>query len=156
MNDKRVYSKLIPLAVALVLTIIVLYSFSLQVNELGIKPSAIAQAGAARFYENFVYNVSGKIPDSCLVFSYDPTLFNILGKPSAQYYFLYNQSFMSTVANKYSCEIIDYGYWCGTPDNICSRAFNEYKTTPIATATYEPANFTYGLYRITGYNYSPP
>lgn len=154
MNDKSVYSKLIPLAVALVLTVIILYSFSLQVNELGIKPSAIAQAGAARLYENFIYNVSGRIPDSCLVFSYDPTLFNAIGKPSAQYYFLYNQSFMSLAANRYSCEIIDYGYWCGTPGNICGQAFKEYKTAPIATATYEPDNFTYGLYRITGHNYS--
>jgi len=152
--DRRIYSKLIPLTVALVLIAIVLYFFSLQINELAIKPSNIAQAGGARFYENFIYNVSGKIPNNCIVFSYDPTLFNIIGKASAQYYFLYNQSFMSTVANKYNCEIIDYGYWCGTPGNICGQAFQEYKTTPVFTATYKPTNFTYGLYRIIGYNNS--
>ena len=34
---------------------------------------------------------------SCLVFSYDPTLFNIVGKNSVQYYYIYNQSFMTFV-----------------------------------------------------------
>lgn len=142
----------IGIAAIAIIVVIVLYAFSLQINELAIKPSNIAQAGAARFYESFVYNSSNLIPNDCLVFSYDPTLFNINGKASAQYYYIYNQSFMATAKSEYSCFVIDYGYWCGTPGNICGQAFTEYKTVPIATATYVPYNFTYGLYRIVGYN----
>ena len=141
-------------AIIAAMLVILAYSFLLQMHELAIKPSNIAQAGGARFYENFVYNSSSKIHAGCLVFSYDPTLFNIVGKASVQYFYLYNQSFMGTAIAEYKCLVIDYGYWCGTPDNICQQAFSEYKTSPIATATYLPDNFTYGFYRITGYNSS--
>ncbi len=126
----------------------------MQIPELAVNPAQIAQAGSARFYENFIYNSSYLIPSNCLVFSYDPTLFNVVGKASAQYYYLYNQSFMSKAFSNGECLVIDYGYWCGTPGNICGQAFQEYKTEPIITATYKLTGFTYGLYKIEGYNYS--
>jgi len=150
--NKNSYKKLLVYAIVAAALIVVVYSFGLQVKELSINPADIAQAGAARFYEGFVYNSSKLIPNGCLVFSYDPTLFNINGRASAQYYYIYNQTFMNNAFRNYSCLVIDYGYWCGTPGNICRQAFSEYKTQPIATATYAPDNFTYGLYRITGYN----
>lgn len=154
MKDKITIRDIAYAVVIAAMLAILAYSFSLQVHELAIKPSEIAQAGGARFYENFVYNSSSKIPKDCLVFSYDPTLYNIVGKDSVQYYYIYNQSFMGTAFAEYKCLAIDYGYWCGTPGNICQQAFSEYKTTPIATATYAPDNFTYGIYRIIGYNSS--
>ncbi|MEM0154766.1 MAG: hypothetical protein QW814_02950 [Methanothrix sp.] len=154
MTDRKTVQKAVYWTIIFAMLAILAYSFLLQVHELAIKPSDIAQAGGARFYENFVYNSSNKIPNDCLVFSYDPTLFNIVGKASVQYYYVYNQSFMSTIGAEYKCLVLDYGYWCGTPDNICGQAFSEYKTSPIATATYPNDNFTYGFYRITGYNSS--
>ncbi len=154
MTNRKTAQKIAYAAVIIAMLAILVYSFLLQVHELAIKPSEIAQAGGARFYENFVYNSSSKIPNDCLVFSYDPTLFNTVGKASVQYFYIYNQSFMSTAMAEYKCLVIDYGYWCGTPDNICQQAFSEYKTSPIATATYLPDNFEYGFYRITGYNSS--
>jgi len=154
LKDKITARKAAYAVVIIAMLAVLFYSFLLQVHELAIKPSKIAQAGGARFYENFVYNSSSKIPNSCLVFSYDPTLFNIVGKNSVQYYYIYNQSFMGRASAEYKCLVIDYGYWCGTPDNICQQAFSEYKTSPIATATYLPDNFEYGFYRITGYNSS--
>ena len=154
MEGKITARKIAYAAVIVAMLAILFYSFLLQVHELAIKPSDIAQAGGARFYENFVYNSSDKIPNSCLVFSYDPTLFNIVGRSSVQYYYLYNQSFIGKVSAEYKCLVIDYGYWCGTPGNICKQAFSEYKTSPIATATYSQTNFKYGFYRIIGYNSS--
>ncbi len=145
---------LIQAFVLVLIVAVVLYSFSLQINQIAIKPSKILQAGGARFYENFVYNSSKYIPSDCAVFSYDPGLFNINNKTSLQYSYLYVPSFYKAVALNYSCEVIDYGYWCGTPGNICGHAFTEFKTVPIRTATYNLTNFTYGLYMITGINSS--
>ncbi len=119
---------------------------------LAIKPSAILQAGSARFDENFVYTNISAIPSNCLVFSYVPYLFNINGRAGAQMFYLFNDTFMANAEKNYSCLVIDYGYWCKTPNNICVPAMADYNTTPLKTATYYRGfyNFTFGFYRIVG------
>ncbi len=120
------------------------------VGPLSIPTSEISQAGSARFYEHFVYTNASKIPSSCLVFSYDPTLFMLTGHASAQLYMLSPSSYYN-FSQEYGCLVIDYGYWCYTPNSVCSVK-NQFLTEPIATGLYARDGKMFGLYRITGLN----
>ncbi len=116
---------------------------------LSVSPAQIDQAGDARFYEGFVYNNTNQIPSNCLVYSYDPTLFIINNRTSAQIGQLFNYSQVSQFRQQYNCLILDYGYWCHTPNNQCTLAKEHYTLVPIATATYKQFNYDYGFYKIT-------
>lgn len=129
---------------------LVAYPVAGALPVLHVKPAQIQQAGGARFYEGFIYNNSASIPDGCLVFSYDPTLFNINGLASTQFSNLYSTKAMEMYRGEYSCLVIDVGYWCGTPDGNCYTILNSTKTETIASAAYPRTGFTYGLYRIIG------
>ena len=116
---------------------------------LSISPSQIPQAGNARFYEAFVYNNVSKVPASCLIFSYDPTLMIINNRTSDQLGNLYPQDY-STYKSQYNCLVVDWGYWCFTPNNYCSVIKSEFNLRSIVNSTYTPENQTYGFYYITG------
>jgi hypothetical protein len=124
------------------------YVIYLQAPLLAVSPANIPQAGDARFYENLVYNSSYKIPQGCLVYTYDPTLFNINNRTATQMGDLYDPSFYANASAKYGCSVIDIGYWCYTPGNICDTAYSEFNITPIATAKYPPTGNVYGFYRL--------
>ncbi len=117
---------------------------------LGVQPSNLAQANGARFDENFVYASVADIPRNCVVMSYDPTLFNINGFASSQLSTLLNSSAYGSLEKEYGCVVIDYGYWCHTPGNICQQAMSGYNLEVINTSTDFVTNDTYTLYRITG------
>jgi hypothetical protein len=120
----------------------------LLMPRIAVNPSAIQQAGDARFDENFVYNSSSAIPNNCLVYSYDPTLFQIVGKNSTQIGNLYNDTQVAQYQQANKCLVLDYGYWCYTPNNECSYAQQSYNLVPITTATYSAMGRTYGFYYI--------
>lgn len=141
-----------PVAAIAVLALIVV-AFSSAIPAVTVNPANIQQAGDARFYENFVYNSTAtSIPKECIVYTYDPTLFNINGRAAAQISNLYNTTYYQKLNAQYGCSVLDYGYWCGTPNNICGAIMNMYNLTPIANATYRTSyrTFTYGLYMING------
>ena len=102
-----------------------------EAKLLSINPSQIQQAGDARFYENFVYNQSGSIPTNCIVYTYDPTLFNINNRTATQLSNIYNASFYANASSRYSCSVVDIGYWCYTPNNLCTN-LNQYDFLIIA------------------------
>ena len=132
-----------------VLLVLAFYSFYSLVPLLGVQPSALPQAGDARFYEGFVYNNSISIPSSCLVFSYDPTLFIVNNRTSAQLTDIYASSYAS-YKSEYSCLVFDRGYWCYTPNNYCTYVQNTFVLQNISTSVYTQQNKTYGFYYITG------
>jgi hypothetical protein len=136
------------MAVSAVLAASLFYILYLNSSYVFLNPASIQQAGDARFYENFVYNSSNLIPANCLVYTYDPTLFNINNRTAAQLSNIYNSSFYASAKANFSCQVMDVGYWCNTPGNLCTQAQSTYKLTPIATATYT-SGFTYGFYRIS-------
>jgi hypothetical protein len=135
------------LVVAAVLAVSLFYVLYINASTVFLNPTAIQQAGDARFYENFVYNSSSLIPADCLVYTYDPTLFNLVNKSASQLSNLYQAGFYNSSMAKFPCAVLDVGYWCNTPGNICSQAQHAYNLTALATATYSDG-FTYGLYRI--------
>ena len=129
---------------------LVAYSFILAVPAISVNPSSVQQAGQARFYENFVYSALPSIPHNCFVYTYDPTLFQINGFAAAQMTYLYNTGMYNKTQLTYGCNILDYGYWCGTPNNICSQIESMYNLSLITNATYVPTSNNYALYRMTG------
>ncbi len=145
---------LIMYAAAVILVAIILYGFYNQLQYVAVAPNNLPQAGNARFYEGFVYNESHLIPSSCLVFSYDPTLFNINNRTAAQLGYLYDRQQYDTFSKEYSCLVVDYGYWCYTPNNICTYAKSDFILSTIANATYNQTGQTYSFYRVVGVNAS--
>ncbi len=130
-------------AVAVVVLFVPLY---MMMPLIAVKPSSIQQAGDARFYENFVYNNSQLIPSSCIVYTYDPTLFNINNKTATQMDNLYNSTQASQYIGEGRCLVFDYGYWCHTPNNECVYANQSYQLIPIKTAAYNRTGSLYGFY----------
>ncbi len=116
---------------------------------LGVKPANVLQAPDARFYEGFVYNSISAVPSSCLIFSYDPTLMIINGKTSAQIGYLNAQSY-GTYKSEYSCLVVDWGYWCYTPNNYCTTINQTFTLKSIVNSTFTEENKTYGFDYVTG------
>ena len=141
------YKKL-NLIVLVVLLVIVFYPIYALMPQLSVNPSTIQQAGDARFYEGFVYNNSALIPQGCIVYTYDPTLFNINNRTATQIDNLYNSTQVMQYRSQYQCLVLDYGYWCHTPNNECQYANKTYNLTPTATATYKQFGYKYGFYII--------
>jgi 4-amino-4-deoxy-L-arabinose transferase-like glycosyltransferase len=131
------------------LVILILYSISLLAPQLSVQPGSIVQAGDARFYENFVYTNISHIPSDCLVFSYDPTLFFINNRSALQMSYIYNSQMLQNLSESYSCLVVDYGYWCYTPNNLCTNLRSVVNLTPIINATYKPEDKVFGFYYAT-------
>lgn len=140
----------------IIIVILMLYSTLSMYNNLAINPTRIIQANSARFYENFIYNNSNKIPNDCLVFSFDPTLFNINNKSSLQFSYLsgMNETVYNSYMNDNKCLVIDYGFWCYTPEgsSMCQSALSEFNTTLLATATDNFTTQRFSIYKINRFN----
>jgi hypothetical protein len=137
----------------LIAVAVLLVPMYLLAPRLSVSTSKILQAPDARFYEGFIYNESRLIPPGCLVYSYDPTLFNINGRNATQMSDLYNTSRYDQFRSEYPCLVLDYGYWCYTPNNVCSyveQNFDVNTAAPIAVGNFTQFGRTYGLYYITG------
>jgi 4-amino-4-deoxy-L-arabinose transferase-like glycosyltransferase len=138
----------ITLISAFIILIAIFYSTYLLLPLIGVNPSSIQQAGDARFYENFVYNDSYLIPSDCAVFTYDPTLFNINNRTALQLSYIYNQSMMANLTKQYSCLVVDYGYWCYTPNNLCTSLSPQFTLKNIVNTTYVPFGKKFGFYYV--------
>ena len=140
-----------------VVALLIAYSFYTMAPSLGVSPSSIPQAQQARFYQNFVYGDAKSIPASCLVFSFDPELFNLNNRSAIQFGNItgaYTKSGLAAYRNKYPCLVVDYGYWCYTTgfEGICHTVSSTFNLTPIATArdNYSGFAYAYGFYKIDG------
>jgi hypothetical protein len=135
------------MVISAILAVSLFYVLYINASTVFVNPASIQQAGDARFYENLVYNSSHLIPADCIVYTYDPTLFNINNRTATQMSNIYNASFYAAAQVKYPCAVMDIGYWCNTPGNLCTQAETTHNLTAIANATYTNG-FTYGFYKI--------
>lgn len=142
----RKHTVLLCSAAMTVAVVVLLYPTYALFPILSVSPSQIPQAGDARFYENFVYNTIKEVSSSCIVYTYDPSLFTINGRAGIQMGYLYNTSQYEQLSAKYSCIVLDYGYWCHTPSNLCTDINKNFTLTQIANARYAPSNESYALY----------
>ncbi|MDE1871068.1 MAG: glycosyltransferase family 39 protein [Candidatus Micrarchaeota archaeon] len=115
---------------------------------ISVNPATIQQAGDARFYENFVYNSSYLIPRNCLIYTYDPTLFQLQNLTATQMDNLYNTTQTTQYMNEGKCLVLDYGYWCHTPNNECSYAPQSYNLVPLKLINYTPNKYDFGFYYV--------
>lgn len=136
-------------ATVAVILFVIAYSVAYMVPQLTVEPWNIGQANNARFYENMVYNYSHQyIPSGCIVFSYDPTLYNINGFAARQLSDIYNSGIYQNMSAQYGCTVVDYGYWCYTPNNLCSSLGQTYNMTPLFTDRFENTSMVYGFYLV--------
>ncbi|MGC8648022.1 MAG: hypothetical protein ACP5SJ_00795 [Candidatus Micrarchaeia archaeon] len=133
------------IAAAIVIAAIA-YSIFELLPLLSIAPGNISQAANARFYEGFVYNYSNVINPSCLVLTYDPTLFNINNRTAAQMNYLYSQAMVQNFSSRYKCFVLDYGYWCHTPSGC--PPINNSNYIPIINRTFQQQGQLFGFYYI--------
>ncbi len=145
------YARMVLYVSCAVVLLLIAYSLYMHIPQLSVQPSQVTQAPDARFYESFVYNESYMIPNNCLVFTYDPTLFNLVNKTALQMYYYYNQSLVANLSKQYSCMVIDYGYWCYTPNNLCTDANSLSTLKTITNATYVPMGKTFSFYYVENY-----
>ncbi len=145
MKNKTVVINAIALVIMLAVIFVPIYRL---LPLLSVDPSSIQQAGDARFYEGFVYNNSQVIPRGCIVYSYDPTLYQLNNITSTQIDNLYNVTQVNAYMKQYKCLVLDYGYWCHTPQNQCSYAPQSYNLVPIKIATYKQMDYSYGFYYV--------
>ncbi len=148
MNDKdsNRIKKVYETVVAAIIVAAIAYSIFEILPLLGIAPGNVSQASNARFYEGFVYNYSNVINPSCLILTYDPTLFNINNRTAAQMEYLYSPAMVQNFSDHFKCFVIDYGYWCYTPSGCPSIDNSNYK--PIINRTFKQDNETFGFYYI--------
>jgi hypothetical protein len=121
------------------------YTIYAEASLLSIKPSQIPQAEQARFYENFVYNESHLIPTNCIVYTYDPTLFSMNNRSATQLSNIYSSQFYSNASTEYSCSVVDIGFWCYTPGNVCTGLNSSFAFKTIASAIDPVSGDNYSL-----------
>ncbi len=138
---------------AILIIAAIAYSFYAELPAVGIMPMQISQAQPARFYENLVFNSSHMIPANSLVLSYDPTLFIINNKTSAQMGTIFDKTQFQQYSSQYEHLVLDWGYWCYTPNNYCTQVQKQFNLVPIYTQVddlAQPAPQTFGFYLING------
>ncbi len=105
-------------------------------------------------YVNFVYQNASMVPNNCLVFTFDPELWAMQNKSSAQQNFLaMNNSNFTKFASKYSCYVFDMGYWCTTPQfkmNTCVNYIKKYNGTLIVDVPAPDNTDNFSLYYLHG------
>ena len=142
----RIYHAVAEYSIILLVALLMVYPLYAMWSRIAVTPNGLPQAGDARFYESFVYNESHLINSSCLVFSYDPTLFILNNRTSTQLSNVYNSTLYDNLSLRYSCMVFDRGYWCYTPDSLCQNINSTFNLTPIVTANYTQMSKTFGFY----------
>ncbi len=142
-------SNLAASAATFVILLLIFYSTYATIPFVGVNPANLPQAGDARYYENFVLNQSSAIPSNCIVYSYDPTLFFLVNRSALQMSYIQNKTVFANVSKQYSCQVVDYGYWCYTPNSFCPSLNSPLGLKPIITSTYSPLAKTFGFSYLT-------
>lgn len=126
-----------------------------SVRVISMNTSMMPQEGMPLSATDFIYSNAYKVPSSCLVFSFTPDIWFELNRSSSQIgWFNVNNATLEKFESKYSCVVLDYGYWCSTPgyqNSTCKSDLNAYNTTLIATSRSPDPNFNYSLYYVNGY-----
>lgn len=142
-NKKQMKNKILVIIIYVIIILVIIYPIYKIILNINSNLS-ISNAESARSYQNFVYKNSKLIPNNCIVFTFDPTLFFLNNKTAIQFTNLYNFSLVSNLSNQYSCLVADYGYWCYTSySNYCTKLTKYYKLSPIKTTNYSTDKFRF-------------
>ncbi len=106
----------------------------------------------------FFYSNVQAVPSNCLVFSYTPDIWFEANKSSAQIGDIgTSDSNFTSFASRYSCFVIDVGYWCNVPpeqSTHCLEMVHNYKIKPIVSqnTTVTGGQVDLGFYQILNYS----
>ncbi len=139
---------------AIFVVLIALFAALPFYNALGIttiKPQNMPQEAVPLNYINFVYQNASIVPSNCLVFTFDPDVWAVQNRSSAQIGFLRaNNGSFSGFADRFSCFVVDIGYWCTTPmfkTDICKWGLG--KNPTLITGVPAPGGGNFSLYYIS-------
>ncbi len=141
-------------AVVALFILAVAYPFAAFVPYLTLAQQNLPQEGIALNAVNFIYQNYTDVPPNCLVFSFTPDIWYALNRSSAQIGYLGSTDANFTkFAGRYSCYVLDYGYWCSVPpyqNTTCSTAISDYKLEPLVK-TNRSIGSGFNFYRILNY-----
>jgi len=152
------YRKYSLIVQAVLVIAIVIMPFIHLYNLTTLPPPDMPQQSVILNVITFFYNNYQKVPSNCLVFSLTPDIWYEFGRSSAQINYVYpgNDQRFINFASKYSCFVLDYGYWCVVPPNhsgICATVLNSYKHKTLAIGTNTSAGPAPAFYELL--NYTP-
>ncbi len=160
-RSKSVTAPIVGSSIVAVILVIafVIYPFAKAYPNVTILPQNMPQEGGPLTATNFIYTEYSNVPAHCLVFTFTPDIWYELNRSAAQVGYVGSSDLNFTVfASKYSCYVLDYGYWCVVPPfhgSTCSVDTMNYKTSVIVSSPSAPGqegNLT--LYKLL--NYTPP
>lgn len=140
-------------AILLILAAVVPFVYSL--NIVTIPYSQMPQERTPLAAVDFIYNNTGLVPPDCLVFSFTPDVWYLQNRSAAQIgYFNSSNATFQAFESKYSCFVMDYGYWCDITsytNSVCNPDVAGYNTTLIATEQAPNSFGNFSLYMINNY-----
>ncbi len=135
--------------------VLLIFPFYALIPVLTLPPSKMPQQNVilpaiTSFYENY-----SAVPNSCLVFSFTPEIWQEVNRSSAQVGFLLgsNQTLRNTTLS-YSCLVFDYGYWCLEPQfstTTCKYITSHYKLENLISPLTQPNATRVAFYKILNY-----
>ncbi|MGC9099455.1 MAG: hypothetical protein ACP5HW_02830 [Candidatus Micrarchaeia archaeon] len=124
------------ISILVVFAACIVYPFIRLSPEIRLPPSEMPQQNIIAPTIEFFYSNYSKVPSNCLVFSFTPDIWYEVGRASLQIGYL--NSTNSTIVNlekRFSCFVLDYGYWCMVPpynSTLCAYDKNAYRTITLS------------------------
>lgn len=137
--------------------ILIMVPFVTMVPNITILPQNMPQQNVILRAINFFYNNYQSVPTNCLVFTFTPDIWAEFNRSSAQIGYLYSKdaSFLN-FTNRFTCFVIDYGYWCNVPpyqSTTCQTMKQNYKLAPLAAENDSAQGRTFAFYQIMNYTH---
>jgi hypothetical protein len=135
---------------------LIVYPFTLLIPAVAIAPSAMPQQSVILKAINTFYSEYNDVPQNCLVFSFTPDIWFEVNRSSAQIDYLTGaNSTLESSIRKYSCVVLDYGYWCVVPPyhgSVCRNAVNEFRIENLTSPAPPLGGDEVTFYRILNYS----
>jgi hypothetical protein len=139
----------------------VVYPFIFASNAITMQPQSMPQEPYPLTATNFIHTNYNSVPTNCLVFSFTPDIWYELNRSAAQVGYLGStDSNFTSFASRYSCFVLDYGYWCVVPPNnggMCRTDITSYSVSRIVSAPGAPGSLgNLTIYLINNYTAVAP
>ncbi|MGC8587063.1 MAG: ArnT family glycosyltransferase [Candidatus Micrarchaeia archaeon] len=152
------YRRYVIIAQTFLFIILVIWPFAHLYSLVTMLPSNMPQQNVILPVITFFYNNYQAVPTNCLVFSLTPDIWYEFNRSSAQISYVYARGDPRFVqfASKYSCFVLDYGYWCVVPPNhggICATILSNFKHKALSVGQNTSVGPAPGFYELL--NYTP-
>ncbi|MDE1804465.1 MAG: glycosyltransferase family 39 protein, partial [Candidatus Micrarchaeota archaeon] len=141
-----------PVAMSLVFIALIIAPFITLIPNITLTPQQMPLQGLIYQAASFLYQNYTSVPTNCLVYTFTPDVWYEFNRSAAQIGYLGSseQSFLN-FSNRYSCQVIDFGYWCNVPPykgTSCQNYFKNYNLVPFSTYSNSSTGENLSFYRI--------